>query len=713
VAGPQPPLPPLELTCLGPPSARLDGKEPPPDVLWRPRLALLCYLALSPDRARTRDHLLGLIWPEEPEKNARKSLNQSLYGLRSVLGHDRLITEGETVRLNDAGLSVDAVEFGKAVERDPARAVSLVRGDFLEGFILDGSPAFDEWVTLERQRWRSRSVSALVAYAESLLGAGRFSEASDLAHRALGLEPYSEPAIRLVMRATALSGDGAGALAAFHDFAAQLEKGIGEKPSRELNALAERIRRQVSRPVHATAAAEVPLVGRPEVHEAVFSELRLVLTAGPRTLAITAAPGMGRTRLLSECAKRAALEGATVVLARPLTSDQDSPLSTLRLLLRGGLAAAPGLVGADPDALSVLAGVAPEIAPRATPRPAQDGAHIAAALARVLAAVAEESPVALLLDDAHLADGTSLEVLQSAIAQLANAPVILVITLREESVTKSKALLSLRAEIGRALQGRTLHLERLSDADIRELVNALAPWCSNDADRDRLTRRLSLETGGIPFYAVTLLQGLNRLVTIRTDLVAWPPPKATFEASLPFSIPALVRVAIAARIGELDPESRRVLEAASIAGQALDLDLTSALMDLPKAQVEDKLALAERLHLVEFDGQRYRFTAPLIADVVRAECLTPGQCRRLRERAVELLASRDELPSKVLRVELLAAVRPDGSTVQEALTLAQKAIGARSSRTAQRALVAAELAAGPEIATYRARVEAVRQQISS
>ena len=62
-------LPLLELRCLGPPSVRVDGREPPPDVLWRKHLALLVYLALSPDRTRSRSHLMGLLWAERPEDN--------------------------------------------------------------------------------------------------------------------------------------------------------------------------------------------------------------------------------------------------------------------------------------------------------------------------------------------------------------------------------------------------------------------------------------------------------------------------------------------------------------------------------------------------------------------------------------------------------------------------------------------------------------------
>src|SRR6185436_1668479 len=55
-------LPALELRCFGPPTALVDGKIAPPVVLWRKHMALLVYLALSPNHARTREHLRGLFW---------------------------------------------------------------------------------------------------------------------------------------------------------------------------------------------------------------------------------------------------------------------------------------------------------------------------------------------------------------------------------------------------------------------------------------------------------------------------------------------------------------------------------------------------------------------------------------------------------------------------------------------------------------------------
>src|SRR5688572_20551248 len=99
-------LPQLQLTCLGPPTAQLDGHAPPREVLWQKHLGLLIYLALSPERRRTRSHLVGMFWPEVPEQRARKALNESVLRLRKRLGAQRLRTEGESLLLDGDDLDV-------------------------------------------------------------------------------------------------------------------------------------------------------------------------------------------------------------------------------------------------------------------------------------------------------------------------------------------------------------------------------------------------------------------------------------------------------------------------------------------------------------------------------------------------------------------------------------------------------------------------------
>ena len=675
----------LELFCFGSATARLGGREPPAMLLWNKHLGLLIYLALSPGRSRTRDHLLGIFWPEKPEASARHSLNETLRRLRQVLGAGRLVSRGDAVVLNEAGLEVDAW-------RD--EAVAEPAGDFLEGFVVDGARGFEDWAGAERRRYQARTVAALVAAGEQRLASSRFIEASDAARRALAAEPYCEPAVRLLLRAAALAGDGTGALAAFREFAARLEAGTGEQPSAALVALSERIRRQGWRraPAHDEEPAPA-LIGREQVHREAFNLVTGALADGPRTLLITGAPGMGRTRLLTECVERLALEGALVLRARPLPTDHDAPWSTLRLLARSGLPQAPGLAATPPDALSIAAWLVPELAERFPARAPSDSADVAGAIAAVLDAVIAEKPIVLAIDDAHLSDATTLDVLPAVVERLAGRPLALIITLAEEAAP-SPSVLRLRMEIGdrRRLRGLAVRLDPLTAGDLRVLVTPLASWCVGDAARDRLARRLEFETGGNPFFAVTLLGGLRRLARLRADFTTWPRPDATFDTPLPFTLPNLARAAVAARIAEVDDECRSILSAASVGGVSLDLDFVATLADLPRARVEERLATLERRQLIVFDGRRYAFAAPLIADAVRGECLTPGQRQALRRRAAAALAGREDLESRVLRVELLARTDPGPATVEEGLTVARAAEAAGSARTARRALAAVERA---------------------
>lgn len=712
-ASPAEGLPRLELVCFGAATARVDGRDAPADVVWRRHLALLVYLALSPGLTRSREHLIGLFWPESPEGRARHALNEVLHRLRHSLGAARLESRADAVTLNEAGLEVDALKFAAWADRDPPRAVTLIGGDFLEGFALDEARPFEDWVAAERQRHRSRAVAVLVSYGEQRVTAGRFADARDAAQRALALEPLAEPAVRLALRAAALAGDSGRAFAIYHEFAARLAAELGEQPSRDLAALGERIRRQgVRPPPPADAEPEPPLVGREAAYGEVFRQLDAARADGPRTVVVTAAHGMGRTRLVAECASRLVLEGAILARARPLESDQDAALSTLRALFRAGLPQASGLVAADPDALGVLGWLVPELAVRVPACAPRDAAHLATAVAAGLAAVAGEHPMLLAVDDAHLADGATLEALGAAVAELRAAPVVLLVTAVERADPAPRELLRLGSEIGRRLPGATVRLDPLGEDDLRKLVGSLAPWCQDDVERDRLARRLAFDTGGNPFYAVTLLRGLQRLSTLRRDLVAWPSPHATFDTPLPFSIPTLVRTAIAVRIAELEAEGRRVLSAASIGTLALDLELVTTLTELSRARVEECLAASERRDFVAFNGERYAFVAPLVADVVRSECLTAGQRTTLRRRAIALLASRQDLEARVLRAELMAHVDPGSASFEEGVAVARAALAAGATRTARRALAAAERAAGREIEAHRSLVDALRAQLA-
>ena len=154
-----------------------------------------------------------------------------------------------------------------------------------------------------------------------------------------------------------------------------------------------------------------------------------------------------------------------------------------------------------------------------------------------------------------------------------------------------------------------------------------------------------------------------------------------------------------------------MLSAASIGALALDLDLLTTLTDLPRPRVEECLAAPERLDLVAFNGERYTFVAPLVAEVVRHECLTRGERTSLRRRAIAVLASRQDLEALVLRAELMAVAEPGAAAFEEGVAVARAALAAGTTRTARRALAAAERAAGGAVEAHRPVLDELRAQV--
>jgi DNA-binding SARP family transcriptional activator len=701
-------FPSLALHCLGPPSVRVDGREAPPDVLWRKHLALLTYLALSPDGTRSRSHLLGLLWPESPEDKARRSLNEAVRRLRSALGNERLLTRGDALQLNDSELEVDVRQFETLRAEGQLRALELLRGEFLEGFHVDDAPVFEDWMDAQRAQIRQAATGLLVARAEEQLAVNRYVEARALARRALALDPFSEPALALGMRSAALEGDSTGALALYHEVAERVSREIGETPSAALNALAGRIRTGAwRRPSARHADLEPPLIGRREAHAELFGRLDRYPRDGAACLVIVGHAGSGRTRLLAACTERLALAGATVAITRLLESDHDAPWSTLRALMRGGLLEAPGIAATDHLGLRILAGLVPELAARVEPLEARDVAQVSDALASFFHAVADEQPVAVLIDDAQWADGATLAALRAACARERQAPIALVLTL-DPSLDPSTELQGLTGSVGREVRGTSIRLEPLAAEEIVALTEAMAPWSTNKEDRERLARRVAQESGGNPLLAVTLLRDLGDSTPERRGAVEWPRPGATYDTTLPVQISAVVRSATMARVARLDEDALAVVRAASVGGEVLDSALIAEVLELPPARIDAALDRLERERFIVFGGDRYSFNGQLVRAVVESECIQAGGRRRLRERHIAALATRDDMDSQLLRARLLVTERhPEGFETARSVAGRAATVGAR--RTAAAALRLAERAAGDDAARL-ASLQPLRQQ---
>jgi DNA-binding SARP family transcriptional activator len=202
------------------------------------RIALLALLASSPGGSISRDRLLGFLWPDRDEPTARHLLADSIYVLRKTLGERAIVASGETLRLSTDLVWTDVAEFRRAIaeERWP-HALQLYRGDFLDGFYVRNATDFDQWALAERDRLRAMAARAASTLAHLLQEAGRQTEATAAAERALELAPGDETSFRDLVRLLIEADNHARAQSVARAFIEYLAAELGVAPSAETTRL--------------------------------------------------------------------------------------------------------------------------------------------------------------------------------------------------------------------------------------------------------------------------------------------------------------------------------------------------------------------------------------------------------------------------------------------------------------------------------------------
>jgi len=221
-----------------------------PAVLFQPkRFALLAYLVVARPRGyHSRDHLLGLLWPNSDLDHARNSLRQSLHFLRRCLGPEALVNRGETgLSLAPELLHCDVVEFESALESgDVEMAMGFYKADLLEGFFIPAAGPFEQWLEKERAHLRALAVAAAGRLCEQAIEAGKDMAAIRWARRAVDVDPADEPSIRSLIEALARLGNRAAAARVYHEFAERLRFEYELEPSPETTAAFDAMRKWVA-----------------------------------------------------------------------------------------------------------------------------------------------------------------------------------------------------------------------------------------------------------------------------------------------------------------------------------------------------------------------------------------------------------------------------------------------------------------------------------
>ncbi len=198
--------PPLEIRLLGPMAVRRDGAEVKLPGSRKVR-ALLAYLALS-SQPPSRAQLCDLLWdlPDDPRGELRWCLSK----VRSLIGEQRVMVQGDGIALDLSGCFVDAIETQSAVKHnfkalsltDLRKLTALFVGDFLDGLTVDRSPSFQTWLAAQRRRFRDIHAALLEQLAQQL----NPREALVYLDRWIQLTPFDLRPHELLLTSLAASG---------------------------------------------------------------------------------------------------------------------------------------------------------------------------------------------------------------------------------------------------------------------------------------------------------------------------------------------------------------------------------------------------------------------------------------------------------------------------------------------------------------------------
>ncbi|MDR7420309.1 MAG: adenylate/guanylate cyclase domain-containing protein [Armatimonadota bacterium] len=234
-------------------------------------------------------------------------------------------------------------------------------------------------------------------------------------------------------------------------------------------------------------------------------------------------------------------------------------------------------------------------------------------------------PTVVWLEDVQWADAGTRELLPYVVDRLADAPMLLVITLRPDAPA---------VVWGRRTALSTLHLDPLAEPDARAYIAGVL----GEHLPESVERLLTAKAGGNPFYLNEILATLRRAGTLLQD------DHGRWRVTGPVDdvLPDTIHGAVLARLDRLPADLRSTVQRAAVAGASFSASLLADVTDdaeVPEAlRALEDLDLVRRRDLLSADPE-YVFVHPIVREVAYSSLLAK-QRAALHSRIAESLERR-------------------------------------------------------------------------
>jgi class 3 adenylate cyclase/tetratricopeptide (TPR) repeat protein len=444
---------------------------------------------------------------------------------------------------------------------------------------------------------------------------------------------------------------------------------------------------------HAAAARGLTrFVGRREEYEAVVATLLRAQQGHGQLAALVGEPGVGKSRLVWEVTRSPELAGWRVLEASALSYATGTPYLPLRRLLQVYFQVddrddattirekvTDRLVALDPRfaeyaaPLLALLDIPVQDAHWAELDPPQRRVQIGEAVRRLLLRESQEQPLLVVLEDLHWVDRETEAFLDTLVEKLATARIGMLVNCRPEY----------QLPWGSKTSFTQLRLGPLDSAGAQELLGVLL---GPDLALGPLAEAVAKQTGGNPYFLEESVRTLAQ-----AGVLAGEPGHYRLVKPLDrVEVSPTVQSVVAARVDGLAAEDKRLLQAASVIGPTVPIDLLRMVSDdTPEALMASVMRLREAGFLCEsrlYPEMEYAFAHVISCDVAYGSLLQ-GQRRALHARIVAAMEKHyaERLPE---HAERLARHAIQGELWNQAAAHSHAAAVKAAARSAYRDAVA-------------------------
>lgn len=315
---------------FGTPEIWVDDKKI--NLIHKKAEAMFFYLVVR--QQSTRDELVSLLWGDFDEKNGKRSLRNSLYQLKQLLGPDVLSTKGNTFILVNDDLNIET-DLSILLADDVKSIIGLKEYVFMHNFNVRNCEGYDDWQSNMRNTFTSIFLEKFEAGMNKAVVLNNVKMIEYFANSIIDIDIFNEKAFQALMNLYADKGAYNEAIKIYYTLKNSLEKELLIEPNKQTLELYEKIvELKRNSKMNYLKANEQILYGRIKELLIIKGEYQnFILGNEYRSIVLKGETGIGKTRLIEEFSSEIKTDESNIYCFTFTTLTKNTPFGAVLKIL--------------------------------------------------------------------------------------------------------------------------------------------------------------------------------------------------------------------------------------------------------------------------------------------------------------------------------------------------------------------------------------------